>query len=202
MTDEHVDDRKPSALWLPLLLLLLAGLGLVWWVAIRDDGGRLAADEITSPFVALNEDPLIDGPGLGNGAEAPEAWSEARWQQLERRTGDVSLPDVPPANLRPMAVPGAGAAASAARPKAPSKSGRMTFASLDRNKDGRLSPAEFAVFHVPGVEPRRQGAKADDMAPYVSTDTLNRSIGAFRRLDRNDDWFLSRAEFGSPSGGL
>lgn len=196
MPDEHADDRRPSALWLPLLLALLAGAALLWWMAARSDERQPAGNSATSPSAALGEDPLIQGEGLGNGAAGPEAWSEARWQQLEQQAGRA-----PPATAPAGTLPAAEAPAAAARPperrNARANSTATSFDALDRNNDGRLSPAEFAVFHLPEVQPARQGAKADDMPPYVSTNALNRSIGAFRRLDRNDDWFISRAEFGS-----
>ena len=197
MPDEHSsDDRRPSALWLPLLLALLAGAALLWWLAVRSDEGQPAGNSATSPFAALGEDPLIEGEGLGNGAAAPETWSEARWQQLEQGARGAPLASAPGGSVRAAEAP-AAAARPPERRNARASSTARSFDALDRNNDGRLSPAEFAVFHLPEVQPARQGAKADDMPPYVSTNALNRSIGAFRRLDRNDDWFISRAEFGS-----
>ena len=166
-------------LWLPLLLLLLAGLGFAGWMAMREGNPQLPA---ATPFASVELDPLIDGEGLGNGAAALESWSDERWQRLEQATANLPSVAASAATIRRAGAPGAEAVASATRPKRQGRSTVSTFGSLDRNGDGRLSPAEFAVFHVPGVQPARQGTKADDMPPYVSTNALNRSIGAFRRL--------------------
>lgn len=69
------------------------------------------------------------------------------------------------------------------------------MAGLDRDNDGRLSPAEYAIHALPSETPARQGATNDQKPPYVSDEALNQVVTSFRRLDRNGDFFLSAEEF-------
>ena len=73
--------------------------------------------------------------------------------------------------------------------------GATGFAGFDRDSDGRLSPAEYAIYNLPGETPARQGATNDDNPPFVSDEALNKSATSFRRLDSNGDFFLSPEEF-------
>lgn len=77
----------------------------------------------------------------------------------------------------------------------PRVDGPASFAVLDRNRDGRLSPAEFAIYDLENVRPTVKGKKNDEMRPFVSNEALNMSITDFRKLDGNGDWFLTSAEF-------
>ena len=71
----------------------------------------------------------------------------------------------------------------------------MNFAGLDRDADSRLSPAEYAIYSLPGETPARQGATNDENPPFVSDEALNEAASSFRRLDANGDFFLSSDEF-------
>ena len=73
--------------------------------------------------------------------------------------------------------------------------GAAGFAGLDRDNDGRLSPAEFAIYNLPAETPARQGATHDEHPPFVSDEALNRSATSFRQVDTNGDFFLSPEEF-------
>lgn len=74
-------------------------------------------------------------------------------------------------------------------------SAATSFAGFDRDNDGRLSPAEYAIYALPSETPARQGAVNDENPPFVSDEALNQSITSFRRLDANGDFFLSPQEF-------
>ena len=85
---------------------------------------------------------------------------------------------------------GSSAGMSAAQPGA-----AAGMAGFDRDSDGRLSPAEYAIFALPSETPARQGATNDEKPPFVSDEALNKVVTSFRRLDRNGDFFLSAEEF-------
>jgi hypothetical protein len=73
--------------------------------------------------------------------------------------------------------------------------GDASFAELDRNNDGRMSIAEFAIYDLANVNPTVKGSKDDEMMPYVSDDAINMVAVDFVRLDTDGDYFLSREEF-------
>ena len=88
-----------------------------------------------------------------------------------------------------------GAAAQAGGGASGAAGGGASFAALDRDADGRLSPAEYAIHALPGETPARQGATNDEKPPYVSDEALNKVATSFRGLDSNGDFFLSDSEF-------
>ena len=79
--------------------------------------------------------------------------------------------------------------------------GTGTFADADLDGDGRITPAEFAVYELDSVQPAQKAAGAnDEMMPFVSDEALNRVIDNFRRLDANGDFSLSSAEYPGAGG--
>ncbi|MGB7405539.1 MAG: hypothetical protein WA906_07620, partial [Pacificimonas sp.] len=76
----------------------------------------------------------------------------------------------------------------------PRMDGGASFAQLDRNDDGKLSVAEFAIYDLSGVNPMMKGNKQDQTMPYVSTDAINMVAEQFARLDTTGDFFLNRQE--------
>lgn len=187
MAESHGIKGATVAAVLLLLGLLLAAL---IWSEVR---GGMEADgnSADDPFAAIDEKPLIAGEGLG--PEGPESipWP-AEEAGFTTSAGAVSSPRTaagpPSARIGSDRAPDARAADRGAEVG-------DAFTRLDRNGDGRLSPAEFAIYRVAGVKPNQQGRKADDMAPFVPTKALNLAIPEFRRLDRDNDWFMSAAEF-------
>lgn len=77
--------------------------------------------------------------------------------------------------------------------------GTAGFTQSDRDNDGRLSPAEYAIYALSEETPARQGAVNDESPPFVSDEALNEVATEFRRRDANGDFFLSPDEF-SPNG--
>ncbi|MBZ6378188.1 hypothetical protein B5C34_01100 [Pacificimonas flava] len=82
----------------------------------------------------------------------------------------------------------------------PAMDGDASFASLDRDNNGRLSIAEFAVYDLANVNPTMKEGADDQTRPYVSTEAINMATDDFVRLDTDGDYFLSREEF-RPAGG-
>ena len=69
----------------------------------------------------------------------------------------------------------------------------MSFDQLDRNDDGKLSVAEFAVYSV-GLDADAQKPN-DQNKPYATDDQLNRAADGFFHFDTNGDSYLQPGEF-------
>ena len=72
---------------------------------------------------------------------------------------------------------------------------QMDFAYLDRNSDGQLSVAEYAIWAV-RANPNTPVAN-DQTKPYISTDQINEAGQTFFYFDEDGDSYLSNAEFTS-----
>ena len=70
---------------------------------------------------------------------------------------------------------------------------QMDFAYLDRNSDGRLSVAEYAIWAV-RANPNTPVAN-DQTKPYISTDQINEAGQTFFYFDEDGNSYLSNAEF-------
>lgn len=83
---------------------------------------------------------------------------------------------------------GSTGSASMMRPRS-----RMDFAFLDRNDDGELSVAEYAIWALPTdpSEPARNDAKA----PYLTQSQINEAGQTFFYFDEDGDSYLSPQEF-------
>ncbi|MEL7728176.1 hypothetical protein AAG612_01420 [Citromicrobium bathyomarinum] len=70
---------------------------------------------------------------------------------------------------------------------------QMDFAYLDRNDDGQLSVAEYAIWALPTdpSEPEPNDAKA----PYLTQSQINEAGETFFYFDEDGDSYLSQAEF-------
>lgn len=174
-----------------LLLLGLLVAGFLWF-QINDGGRDLGAPAADDPFAAMDAGPLIAGEGLGG--EGPQSLP---WPAEDAQFSNIGgVGPAPGISARTKVSRGAAGGAPDAREasRRPAEGGSV-FSRLDRNSDGRLSPAEFAIYRIEGVRPNQQGRKADDLPPYVPTRALNLAVPEFSRLDRNNDWFVSPAEF-------
>lgn len=85
---------------------------------------------------------------------------------------------------------GTGAADQATPLRARSQ---MDFAYLDRNSDGRLSVAEYAIWAV-RADPDTPVAN-DRTKPYISTEQINEAGQTFFYFDEDGDTYLSDGEF-------
>lgn len=67
------------------------------------------------------------------------------------------------------------------------------FASLDRNNDGKLSVAEWAIYDV-NLNPNVPKPN-DQVKPYATAEQLNTAADGFFSFDRNGDTYLQEDEF-------
>lgn len=74
----------------------------------------------------------------------------------------------------------------------------MTWSYLDRNDDGKLSVAEYAIWAIP-LDPTKP--KANDQAPYLTADQANKAADSFFYYDQDGDTYLSQREFTSARRG-
>lgn len=72
---------------------------------------------------------------------------------------------------------------------------QMDFAFLDRNGDGQLSVAEYAIWAVRS-NPRKPKPN-DNNRPYTSVDQINEAGETFFYFDADGDTYLSPQEFGA-----
>lgn len=70
---------------------------------------------------------------------------------------------------------------------------QMDFAYLDRNSDGQLSVAEYAIWAV-RANPNTPVAN-DQTKPYISTEQINEAGQTFFYFDEDGDSYLSNSEF-------
>lgn len=75
----------------------------------------------------------------------------------------------------------------------------MNWSYLDRNEDGKLSVAEYAIWAVP-LDPDAP-KENDETKPYVSAEQANKAADSFFYYDVNGDTYLSQREFTSARRG-
>ena len=74
----------------------------------------------------------------------------------------------------------------------PSRS-QMTFSYLDRNDDGQLSVAEYAIWALP-TNPNPPEPN-DALGPHLTQDQINEAGQTFFYFDDDGDTYLSQEEF-------
>ena len=74
----------------------------------------------------------------------------------------------------------------------------MSWSYLDRDGDGRLSVAEYAIWAIP-LDP--EAVKPNDTAPYLTAEQANKAADSFFYYDQNGDTYLSQREFTSARRG-
>ncbi|MDZ4308010.1 EF-hand domain-containing protein [Allopontixanthobacter sp.] len=75
----------------------------------------------------------------------------------------------------------------------------MNWEYLDRNSDGQLSVAEYAIWAIP-LDPN-EPKPDDETKPYVTAEQANRAADSFFYFDRDGDTYLSQSEFASARSG-
>lgn len=69
----------------------------------------------------------------------------------------------------------------------------MTWEFLDRNSDGQLSVAEYAIWAIP-VDPNKPKPN-DELKPYVTAEQANKAADSFFYFDQDGNTYLSQSEF-------
>lgn len=87
---------------------------------------------------------------------------------------------------------GTTAEASADSPRLPERSA-MSWSYLDRNGDGKLSVAEYAIWAIP-LDPNAP-KRDDETKPYVTAEQANQAANSFFYYDTDGDTYLSQREF-------
>lgn len=93
------------------------------------------------------------------------------------------------------------AAAAQARDPATNMRARknMTWSYLDRNGDGKLSVAEYAIWAIP-LDPS-QPKPNDETKPYLTSEQANKAADSFFYYDQDGDTYLSQQEFSAARRG-
>lgn len=81
----------------------------------------------------------------------------------------------------------------------PAYDGSESFALVDRDNNGLLSPAEFSIYDLANINPLVKCDKDDGTRPFVSTKALNMSADDFVRADTDGDVAISKQEFAAIS---
>lgn len=77
--------------------------------------------------------------------------------------------------------------------------GDMSWSYLDRNSDGQLSVAEYAIWAIP-LDPNAPKPN-DEKKPYTTADQTNKAADSFFYYDTDGDTYLSQREFTSARRG-
>lgn len=75
----------------------------------------------------------------------------------------------------------------------------MGWSYLDRNDDGKLSVAEYAIWAIP-LDPANPKPN-DETKPFVTAEQANKAADSFFYYDRDGDTYLSQREFTSARRG-
>ena len=136
---------------------------------------QAVSDEYDRNRDAMNE-AMQAGGGMADGSMAGQA------------EGGTSADASDSGDMADAGTSGNTGSASMMRPRS-----RMDFAFLDRNDDGELSVAEYAIWALPTDpgEPARNDAKA----PYLTQSQINEAGQTFFYFDEDGDSYLSPQEF-------
>ena len=75
----------------------------------------------------------------------------------------------------------------------------MSWSYLDRNSDGQLSVAEYAIWAIP-LDPTEPEAN-DETAPFLTSEEANKAADSFFYYDTDGDTYLSQREFTAARSG-
>ena len=136
---------------------------------------QAVSDEYDRNRDAMDEE-MQAGGGMADGSMAGQA------------EGGTSADASDSGDMADAGTSGSTGSASMMRPR-----GQMDFAFLDRNDDGELSVAEYAIWALPTdpSEPARNDAKA----PYLTQSQINEAGQTFFYFDEDGDIYLSPQEF-------
>ncbi|WP_370188622.1 hypothetical protein [Qipengyuania sp.] len=160
-------------------------------LVVEDDEGYPVAGELTTEqqtnFDSLDRDAAVKEYDANQAALAmtDSSAADAVGDAPDAAGGDTSSGEVPENSGT------AVASSNVARLRARSA---MDFAFLDRNGDGQLSVAEYAIWAVRS-NPRKP-KENDETRPFTSPDQINEAGKTFFYFDKDGDTYLSPDEFG------
>ncbi|KHK92236.1 hypothetical protein LK12_05125 [Novosphingobium malaysiense] len=149
--------------------------------AVREYDENRAAMQAESPSASRSTQAATgsgssgEAPG-GSGGSTTSTASDGSAMNAGSDQNDTAAPD------------NAGVSSSPLRPRS-----AMDFAFLDRNDDGQLSVAEYAIWAVRSdpTEPKPN----DETRPYTTQDQINEAGQTFFYFDKDADTYLSPEEF-------
>jgi hypothetical protein len=142
---------------------------------------QAVSDEYDRNRDTMNEE-MQAGGGMADGSMGDDAMAGQADGGTSADASDSS------GDMADAGTSGSTGSASMMRPRS-----RMDFAFLDRNDDGELSVAEYAIWALPTDpgEPARNDAKA----PYLTQSQINEAGQTFFYFDEDGDSYLSQSEF-------
>ncbi|BDI59869.1 hypothetical protein MACH05_04290 [Qipengyuania nanhaisediminis] len=152
-------------------------------------GGELNEDQ-QAAFDAMDRDAAIaeyDANRIVIEREEAEARSAASAESRSADTTATNSADTTSGD----GAQAANADAATSKPLRPRSA--MTFGWLDRNDDGKLSVAEYAIWALP-TKPNPPEPN-DQVGPHLTTDEINEAGTTFFYFDEDGDTYLSPAEF-------
>lgn len=147
-------------------------------------------DAITTEYQTNRSAMMAEGAGSGmNNADMSGdsmATSSATASNDMSGSGDTAMSGSD--NAMASSGTSSSGAMSGLRPR-----GQMDFAYLDRNSDGKLSVAEYAIWAVRAdpTEPKPN----DNTRPFISPEQINEAGQTFFSFDQDGDTYLQQGEF-------
>lgn len=189
-----------QANWILLVVALLIGIAVAWWVFAANRKTRIASDEREEPGTpARRNQALIDAPPAAERLSNPANTQEvaAARADADAEAGISVAPTKPAATQRAGAnsSPGAGVAsppnpepATPATPKvappAPADEPAVTTSGDDLTRIKGLGPKLQTHLNELGVKRLSQIAEWDD----AEIDRIDAQLGSFQGRIRRDDW--------------
>lgn len=144
-----------------------------------------ASREYDTNWSAMSDGAASAGANSGSGASSSNAGDAGAMDSSNSQSGSGEA-----SNSAGSASTGSSSSVEALRPRS-----QMDFAFLDRNGDGKLSVAEYAIWAVRSNP--REPKPNDNTRPYTSVDQINEAGETFFYFDADGDTYLSPQEFGA-----
>lgn len=182
-------------------LALATGLALALAACGDNDAEEadVAAVE-TEPVAATEEfDPMTRDYELTGEAQTRRAGFDVDTFQSEYRgyrdeiAGSGESPSGSTPEAEATATGGTGQATTGSTGTGMPDRRSMSWSYLDRNSDGRLSVAEYAIWAIP-LDPNAPKPN-DQTKPYVTAEQANKAADSFFYYDTDGDSYLSQREF-------
>lgn len=182
-------------------LALASGLALALAACGDDDAEEVdvAAVETETVAPAVEFDPMTRDYQLTGEAQTRRAGFDVDAFQTEYRgyRDEITASGESPGGSTPdpeaTATGGTGQAAAGSTGTGMPDRRSMSWTYLDRNGDGKLSVAEYAIWAIP-LDPNAPKPN-DQTKPYVTAEQANKAADSFFYYDTDGDTYLSQREF-------